>query len=369
MNLQTVRTSRQTVFSSSPLRDRQPTAGLPHPNILLLATVALWTVAYVGWTAGWMIGPLSFSLERALRRIILCICGGLLCLLIGVLLEHIRGRSVLRTVGGAVTLVLLATVVHAFISEAVYYAAVPREDGSILLHIAKVMTDDVWLYVAWVMLYFTLAADAARRDRETQLAQASAQAMDARHRLLVQQINPHFLFNALNTVYASVLGHDEQRATQSLLALSAFLRRSLEAEAVSHVPLRDELESVHDYLRIETARFGERLTLVQLVPTALFEREVPNLILQPLIENVVKHGLRHYDGAVVVTVTAAIQDGSLTLTVENDGPTAAPAKTHGVGLDNIAQRLRLLYGEAGGLDTHPRTGGGFVARIRLPAGA
>lgn len=341
----------------------------PRPSVLLLATVILWTVAYAAWTAGWMLDPMPSALDRALRRIPLCVMGVLLCLFIGRVLNRVRGRGLWRVAGCASAAVFAAVSVHAFVNELVFYVTRPRWGNASWNHIPSVMMDTFWVYGAWVLLYFALTADADRRDRETQLVQARAQAVDAQHKLLVQQINPHFLFNALNTVYALVLQHDEVHARHSLLTLSAFLRRSLETDMPLHVALRDELQSVRDYLEIEIARFGGRLRLVDDMPESLLDCEVPSLILQPLVENAVKHGLRHRGVAITITLTASFENGHLTVAVENDGPAAAPAKAEGVGLRHVAQRLRLLYGSAGSLEARPRDGGGFVAQIQLPATA
>jgi hypothetical protein len=339
---------------------------LPRPSTLLIATAILWMVAYAAWTAGWMLEPMPFALERALRRIPLCMFGVVLCLGIGRMLAGQHGAPPRRVVAVAVAAVVIATVLHAFVNELVFHAIVPRWGGPAWIHIPDAMMSDFWVYAAWVLLYFALSADAARRDREVRLAQASAQAIDAQHKLLVQQINPHFLFNALNTVYALVLENDNARARRSLLALSAFLRRSLEPDALLSVPLSRELESVRHYLDIEMARFGERLCLVENVPEDLLGREVPNLILQPLVENCVKHGVQKHDGSVTITLSATNQHGFLILTVENDGPVVAAPSDHGLGLAHVARRLRLLHGEAGGLEARPREEGGFIARIRLP---
>ncbi|MHB1056312.1 MAG: sensor histidine kinase [Rhodanobacter sp.] len=339
---------------------------LPRPSILLLATVILWTVAYAAWTAGSMLEPTPFALERALRRIPECVIGALLCLGIGRVLTGMRGKPARRIAVVAIAAVLGATVVHACVNELAFYVIAPRWGDAKWEDIPGVVMSDFWVFAAWVLLYFALAADAARRDREVHLARASEQATDARHQLLVQQINPHFLFNALNTVYALVLENDNARARRSLLALSSFLRRSLESGAPLNVPLSRELASVRDYLEIEMTRFGERLRLVEEVPTALLDRIVPNLILQPLVENCVKHGLRDHADAVTIALSAAAEGDAMILCVENDGPVAGESVRHGVGLDHVAQRLRLLYGDRGGMEAGPRPGGGYVVRIRLP---
>jgi LytS/YehU family sensor histidine kinase len=342
---------------------------LPRPSILLLATVILWTVAYAAWTAGSMLEPTPFAWERALRRIPECVIGAALCLGIGHVLAGMRGKPTGRIALVAIAAVLGATVVHACVNDLAFYVIVPRWGSAQWEDIPSVVMSDFWVFAAWVLLYFALSADAARRDHEVHLARVSEQAIEAQHKLLVQQINPHFLFNALNTVYALVLENDNAHARRSLLALSSFLRRSLESGAPLNVPLSHELASVRDYLEIEMARFGERLRLVEDIPEALLDRVVPNLILQPLAENCVKHGLRGHAGCMTITLSAATQGNAVILGVENDGPTVGEAVSHGIGLDHVAQRLRLLYGDRGGMEAGPREGGGFIARIRLPGDA
>lgn len=342
------------------------------PHTLVLATVILWTVAYAAWTAGWMLDPMPFALERALRRIPLCAGGALLCLAIGRWLDRTRDGHAWHGGARAAIAVLLATTAHAFANELVFYVIAPRWGGPEWTHIPDVMMGDFWVYAAWALLYFALAADATRRDREVRLAQANAAAVDAQHRMLLQQINPHFLFNALNTVYALVLDNDNAGARRSLLALSAFLRHSVDDGLPAQVPLSRELDTVRHYLDIELARFGDRLRLQEAIPAALLDRAVPHLILQPLVENCIKHGLAGSTGAVTIRLSAAQDgDGGWMLMVEDDGRGVAGSGTpvHGIGLGNVARRLELLYGSRAWLRTRARTGDGFVASIRLPGDA
>jgi hypothetical protein len=338
------------------------------PHTLVLATVILWTVAYAAWTAGWMLDPMPFALERALRRIPLCAGGALLCLAIGRWLDHTHDGDPWHDGMRAAIAVLLATTAFAFANELTFYVIAPRWGGAAWAHIPDVMMTDFWVYAAWALLYFALAADAARRDREVRLAQANTAAIDAQHRMLLQQVNPHFLFNALNTVYALVLDGDNAGARRSLLALSAFLRDSIDGDPPAQVPLSKELEAVRHYLDIELARFGDRLRLQEAIPDALLDRPVPRLILQPLVENCIKHGLNGSTGTVTIRLSATEVDDDWMLEVEDDGRGTAGTGTpvHGVGLDNVARRLALLYGDGGRLHARARTDGGFVASIHLP---
>ena len=274
------------------------------PHTLLLATIALWTVAFVAWTADALVEPVPFALERALRRLPLCMIGVLLCLALGWLLRRARGRTGWRVGAVGVTGVVAASVIYALANELALYVIRPRWGPAAWIHIPDVAMLVLWVFTAWILLYFALDADAARRDREVRLAQAHAAAVDAQHKLLLQQINPHFLFNALNTVYALVLDDDNARARSSLLALSAFLRSAIDDDAPTQVPLSKELASVRHYLDIELVRFGERLRLVETIPPALLDRCVPSLILQPLVENCIKHGLSRNRGALTITLSA-----------------------------------------------------------------
>lgn len=334
---------------------------------LLLATLLLWAVAFAAWTADTLQVP--FPLDRALRRLPLCGGGVLLCLALGRLLERVRGRSVWRTGGWAAFGVAVASVLYALANELVLYVIRPHWGAAEWAHIPSTALMALWVFAAWVLLYLALDADAQRRDREVRLAQADAAALDAQHRLLLQQLNPHFLFNALNTVYALVLDGDEAGARRSLLALSDFLRASLERDPPAQVTLAQELASVRHYLTIELQRFSGRLQLVEAIPPGMLEHRLPPMVLQPLVENCIKHGLAGADGAMTIQLSAVAADDGWVLRVEDDGrATAATRDAHpGLGLDNIARRLHLLYGAAARLEAHPLAGGGFAACVHLPA--
>jgi two-component sensor histidine kinase len=344
----------------------------PHrPHTLLLATLALWTMAFVAWTADALVEPVPFAMERALRRLPLCVLGALLCLALGRWLLRASGRGAWRVGLGAAAGVIAASILYALANELLLYVIAPHWGPAHWVHIPDVAMLVLWVFTAWTLLYFALAADAQRRDRELRLVQTSAAAIDAQHRLLLQQINPHFLFNALNTVYALVLDRENARAQRSLLALSAFLRSAIEHDRPQQVSLATELESLHHYLAIELERFGDRLQLEEAIPPQLLDRQLPHLILQPLVENCIKHGLADTRHRMTIRLSAAPTDEGWMLSVEDDGrgSVEAGAPVFGVGLGNVAQRLALLHGTAGRLVARGRPDGGFVASIHLGAPA
>lgn len=203
-------------------------------------------------------------------------------------------------------------------------------------------------------------------ERERSLAAARAAAQEAQLAALRFQINPHFLFNALNAVTSLVGGGRNAEAVAVVSRLSSFFRASLGAPAGALLPLQEELDVVGSYLEIEAARFGERLAVEIEAPEALYPALIPHFLLQPLVENAVKHGVAGSKRRVTVRVTARAEGRSLVLTVRDDGAAGAVAPPGaGIGLANVAARLQALFGEEGRLTTQPMTPG-FEAEVRLP---
>ncbi len=341
---------------------------MPRFNTLVLATLILWVLGYAIWLTNFVFEPLPFQIDHSLRGISVFTLGAMLSLGMGRVLGMMQGRVGSRILTVVVVVaVIAATAVVAFFHELVMHVIVPRWGGPTWTSVLE-QIPMVWMFGAWMLLYFALTADAARRDREVRLAQATTAAIDAQHRLLVQQINPHFLFNALNTVYALVLEGDNARAQRCLLALSAFMRDSIDRNAPRTVPLSRELASVRHFLEIELIRFGERLHYDESVPSGLLDYNVPALILQPLVENCIKHALSGHAGDMTIWLSASLEQNELVLSVENDGrsPPEQDVPVSGVGLNNVRERLHLLYGDAARLTAHARPSGGFVARVHLP---
>ena len=188
---------------------------------------------------------------------------------------------------------------------------------------------------------------------------------DARLQALRTQLQPHFLFNAINTI-SVLMREDVDLADRTLLQLSALLRRSLESTEAHEVTLGEEIGFLESYLGIEQARFGERLSYRILIPDPLLEARVPNLILQPLVENALRHGLATRAGPGRVEVKAARRGDALLLSVADDGRGLSPAATERVGRANTRARLRLLYADRQRFDVRNSGEGGVIAEIELP---
>jgi two-component system, LytTR family, sensor kinase len=198
------------------------------------------------------------------------------------------------------------------------------------------------------------------RERDERLARAELHA-------LKMQLHPHFLFNALNTV-TSFVGTDPERAERMIARLSELLRRVLESGGTQEVALEEELRFLRTYLEIEQARFEDRLNVRWAVDPEVYAARVPHLLLQPLVENAIRHGIAPRAAPATVAISAARMDGELRLEVRDDGVglRGAAESTGGVGLANTRARLRQLYGPRHVFEVADAPGGGVVVRVGLP---
>jgi two-component system LytT family sensor kinase len=223
-------------------------------------------------------------------------------------------------------------------------------------------------YWGIVGVCWTIQALRLSRERELRASQLEAQLAGARLVRLQTQLHPHFLFNALNSVLPLVF-RDREAAAQTILRLEELLRRSLEADAAQLVPLSRELEFLEMYLEIQKTRFQDRLQVAFDVPADLRSARVPNLILQPLVENAIKHGVSAQPGSGRVEISARRESGMLVLKVRDDGPglvVSPRSGGSGVGLANTRERLQQLYGDDQRLDLENAPEGGLEVTVGLP---
>jgi two-component system, LytTR family, sensor kinase len=219
------------------------------------------------------------------------------------------------------------------------------------------------LGIAWAVYYH-----GRYREREQAAEQLAAGLAEARLQALKMQLHPHFLFNTLNAISA-LIPQEAQPARRMVARLGDLLRTTLEQEATQEVSLGEELEFLEPYLEIEQTRLGDRLSVeFQVEPQALDAR-VPHLVLQPLVENAIRHGVAPRSGPGVVTIAAAVEGGSLILHVRNTGGSARDGSTHepgGRGLANVRSRLEHLYGADQQLTAGPAGPAEWVTTIRIP---
>jgi two-component system, LytTR family, sensor kinase len=226
----------------------------------------------------------------------------------------------------------------------------------------------IWVNLACCTAYYAIASEAEARENTIKLLSAEKLAVDAANRMLRYQINPHFLFNTLNALATLVGDGDRTRAERVIFSLSNFLRHSLAHQPHEAIPLGEEIDVQRQYLGIEQIRFAERMRIVETVPDELRQARVPSLILQPLLENAVKHGVSASIQPVTIEISAAASGGQLHLAVTDDGRGCSSARPPnlGVGLNNVRERLSVLYGDRASMSAGPREGGGFEVRLSLP---
>jgi two-component sensor histidine kinase len=237
-----------------------------------------------------------------------------------------------------------------------------------LVNIALQSLYDLVLFLMWSGFCAAILYAARLREHERSLLEARALAHQAELQMLRYQINPHFLFNTLNAVSALVVTGQLQTADQVIAKLARFFRNALNREAAAKVTLGEEIRVQAEYLDIELTRFGDRVRFTTAIADGLDGALVPHLILQPLIENAVKHGVARMADAVAINVRATRSAQTLVLAVQNDAPAHPVPRLDTrprVGLINVGRRLATFYGNAGVLAVTEGLGS-FTVELRLP---
>ncbi|MNK09527.1 Sensor histidine kinase YehU [compost metagenome] len=351
----------------------------PRGQAMLVAT-AIWTVN----------APLILAPAMAARNVTAnelaqagVIVGGgwLLCLAVFQVLHVLRRSNAGTRIAGVGAAVVAAALILGLVDGGALVllgqmGVAPNVGVEALL--LRALTNTVFL--AWIFTLFATVilllnsnrrvaereADLARAELQTAQAQSAASA--ARLAALRYQLNPHFLFNTLNAVSAAVVTRRNEEAEAMLARLADFLRATLSADPVAEVRLEEELGTVEAYLEIESERFRDRLSVVVNCPDRLRGALVPSFILQPLIENSIKHGVSRSKSKVFLKVSAKVADDQLVICVDDDAKPlqVSPVREgSGIGLAAVRDRLDVLYGVRGGLSTM-RLDPGFSTSLHLP---
>jgi LytS/YehU family sensor histidine kinase len=221
--------------------------------------------------------------------------------------------------------------------------------------------------VAWVAVYLAVAMQRRRYQAELRQAQLGAALQSAELRLLKSQLNPHFLFNALNGV-RSLIADEPARARDAVTQLARMLRHTLASGDEDLVSLQVEMELVDDYLALEAMRLAERLRVDRDIADAARRARIPAMLLQTLVENAIKHGIAELKDGGTLGIAAHIDNAELVIRVVNPVPPArADSATQGLGLKNARERLRLLFGGRANLQLDLSRSGEVRAEVRLPA--
>ncbi|KAA0253324.1 sensor histidine kinase [Acidobacteria bacterium ACD] len=349
-----------------------------HPLLSSRSRLALYLVAWLplaGMLAALLTlaGGLSLaeavSLSVPLSAVYAFVCGSswYLCRVL-----PFRPSGVARVVGtfaaaaaiGGFLWVLLLGTLASLLDLVPAFAGLPdrlsRASGVVLLM-------GTLLYLLVAAFNWALLAQEAAGERERRELVVAAQARAAELKALRDQLDPHFLFNALNSISALTVS-DPEKAREMCALLAEFLRKTLGLSDRASIPLEEELSLVRSYLAVEQIRFGERLRVELAVDEDARECGVPPLLLQPLVENAVKHGVSRRVAGGTVRLTARRREALLEIAVENPAGEAQPSPGPGIGLGNVRRRLSTVYGEAASV-TVRRPEGLFRVELLLPAGA
>jgi len=312
------------------------------------------------------------------RRLATAMLGALLCLGTARVLAALRNRSfperVVWGVAGAILMAITLTVATAMMNRVIF--PLPGWGPPVFVETAQWVL--VWLgyFLAWTGTHLALIYHWDSQDHQRRAALLTELAREAQIAALRYQLNPHFLFNALNSISSLVMEQQNDEAEAMLLNLATFVRSSLTDEPGGTVSLREEIGLQRLYLDIEQVRFGDRLKVEIDLPEQLADARLPALILQPLIENAIRHGVSNSEQQLRVSIAASRHGPLLEVAVEDDGK-AVPARRNnrpdgqggGLGLKNVGARLRAHYGDRCSLEAAPTGSGGFRAVLAFPCTA
>lgn len=318
-----------------------------------------WSIAITGnmpWWLLWaLLTPVVFAVARRFR---------------------LTGPGWARAAMAHVGIGLVISAIHVAVAGTLYYHTngylLPHGrtlGGELAIFFNMYLVVDFLTYAGVVGAFYAVEFYGRYRQGEVAAAQLESRMHEARLAMLRMELHPHFLFNALNAISGLVRKGENEAAVTMLARLGTLLRRTLDGHHTQEARLGEELDLLDQYLAIERVRFGDRLDVSVEVEASLFDALVPTLVLQPIVENALRHGLAQLPGPGTVRVCAERENGSLVLWVRDSGPGFGPAGAgsgQGVGLSNTRARLSQLYGAAGRLDTGAAPGGGGAVRITLP---
>ncbi len=350
--------------------------------LALKTILAFWSVYFLLTSTRAFLLDSPGQMEMMRRRVAVALVAILLSGLIYLILRSFRRSSMQTQIVVAAVSALPAAILLSAMNHYMFYLyspldAVwvgPRMDGMDKWSLTKVIADGAhswyFFFAAWAAIYVALSTARQLREADQRATAFAREAQEAQLRALRYQINPHFLFNTLNSLSSLVLAKRNDAAERMLMNLSAFFRTTLAADPTADVPLSEEIRLQQLYLEIEQARFPDRLKVELDVPDRLLSRRVPVLILQPVVENSVKYGVAKARRPVTIRISAYEEAGRLHLKVKDDGESAAAetdGESTGVGLRNVCDRLASRFGDSAGCIHGPDPDGGYTVHIYLPA--
>ena len=297
------------------------------------------------------------------KRFLFALFGAVLCYVIYRGLRPLRRGQFMRQATVGATLALVVACVQASGNAVLFNRGGEHDWLANFLYAAMYW---FWFFLSWTTAYLALSYSLTVQEQERHAAELTVQAQEAQVRALRYQINPHFLFNTLNAI-AALVRDAPDKAEEMVMQLSEFFRRSLAVNPMEDVTLAHEVDLQRLYLEIERTRFPDRLQFDVALEGRSAEARVPALLLQPLVENAVKHGVARSEAPACIRIRGRLDGPVVEIVVENDArASGGPARGESVGLRNVRDRLRSRFGGDAALATEELPGGGFRNTLRIP---
>jgi histidine kinase/histidine kinase/DNA gyrase B/HSP90-like ATPase len=360
------------------------TRRLPDLGIGLKSILAFWLLYMALITLRAVVLQYPDFWEMMARRSVATLVGATLTLLVYFALRPTRNASLNVKALVAALLCLPASLLFAGFNYFIFYVYAPLDAAKndlampgmgwtplerALRTIAETSLSWYFLFAAWAAFYVAMSYAKQLRLADRRAGALAREAQEAQLRALRYQINPHFLFNTLNSLSSLILSQKTDVAERMLMNLSTFFRATLSADPTADVPLEEEIKLQRLYLDIEQIRFPKRLAVEVDVPEPLRDARVPVLLLQPVVENAVKYGVAKSKKPVTIRISAYEEAGRLHIKVKDDGEAPPPDENDvgtGVGLRNVCDRLTARYGARSGCLNGPDPEGGFTVHIYMP---
>ncbi len=352
----------------------------PHNDrVGVLSILWVWVFYFVLNTVRMAISGADHQIAMAGRRIVVVLVGVVLTAGLYLVLRRVDRAAMPVRLAVALTASVPVAFAHAAFNYYAFYvyapiAFFPEEAAyamdmhkALMMELVSTAADWYFFIIAWASLYIAFSNAAQAHYAEDQAARYRAQAQSAELRALRYQLNPHFLFNTLNSLSTLVMRRNPEQAEQMIGTLAAFLRSTLTTDPTEDATLADEIRTQRLYLDIEQVRFPDRLRVTFDIPESVQGAHIPNLLLQPLVENAIKYGVARTTRPVTIAISARAEGDRLHIQVSDDGAAAEPCTAgHGVGLRNVCARLLTRFGTAAGCTAGPRAEGGFCVDLYMP---
>ena len=349
---------------------------------------AFWNLQLAGWGGAFLLRAISaFANDQPWDFLVILliqvVTGFSLSLILSVIYRQLITKRALITWGVTALALIVAAGVHAFIDGWVLDLARPSDEGGFMRLFLGIYFYDLTVLGAWSALYYAINFFLQVEEQADRLERLEMQATSAQLAMLRYQLNPHFLFNTLNSISTLVLLKQTAPANAMLTKLSSFLRHTLISEPGGTVTVAEEVETLQLYLGIELMRFEERLQTEFRIDPPADKAQIPSMLLQPLVENAIKYGVTPQEEGATISLVAQVVGPRLRVTVSDTGPGIrkggsggaesidAALDPHrytstGVGLANIRDRLAQAYGVDHRFEIRSPESGGFTVMIELP---